>query len=145
MDVIWRLAGLLALVFANGFFVAAEFSIVTVRKTRIDQLIAEGHSGARAVRRAVTAPDRYIAATQVGITMASLGLAWIGEPALASLLQPTVAFLPAHVAETTAHSIAVALAFAVITSLHIVLGWLPPTTIALDHSDAQGLVVVKPD
>ena len=64
--------------FANGFFVAAEFSIVTVRKTRIDQLIAEGHRGARAVRRAVSEPDRYIAATQLGITMASLGLGWIG-------------------------------------------------------------------
>ena len=84
-----------ALVFANGFFVAAEFSIVTVRKTRIDQLIAEGHRGARAVRRAVTDPDRYIAATQLGITMASLGLGWIGEPALASLIEPALAFLPA--------------------------------------------------
>ena len=60
---LWRLAGLVALVFANGLFVAAEFSIVTVRKTRIDQLIAEGHLGARAVRRAVESPDRYIAAT----------------------------------------------------------------------------------
>ena len=94
--ILWRLAGVLALVFANGFFVAAEFSIVTVRKTRIDQLIAEGHRRARAVRRAVTEPDRYIAATQLGITMASLGLGWIGEPALASLIQPSLAFLPAH-------------------------------------------------
>src|SRR5437588_9201514 len=92
---LWRLAGLWALVFANGFFVAAEFSIVTVRKTRIDQLIAEGHRGASAVRRAVTEPDRYIAATQLGITMASLGLGWIGEPALASLIQPSLDFVPA--------------------------------------------------
>src|ERR1700716_2145233 len=94
--ILWRLAALLALVLANGFFVAAEFSIVTVRKTRIDQLISEGHRGARAVRRAVTDPDAYIAATQLGITMASLGLGWIGEPALASLIQPSVAFLPAR-------------------------------------------------
>ena len=142
--ILWRLAGVLALVFANGFFVAAEFSIVTVRKTRIDQLIAEGHAGARAVRRAVTAPERYIAATQLGITMASLGLGWIGEPALASMLEPTVAFLPAHVAEATAHSIAVAFAFAVITSLHIVLGELAPKTIALERSEATALLVVKP-
>src|SRR6266478_8458535 len=96
--ILWRLAGVLALVFANGFFVAAEFSIVTVRKTRIDQLIAEGHSGARAVRRAVTAPDRYIAATQLGITMASLGLGWLAEPVLATLIEPTFDFLPAHLA-----------------------------------------------
>src|SRR6202795_4332872 len=103
---LWRLAGLTALVCANGFFVAAEFSIVTVRKTRIDQLIAEGHRGARAVRRAITAPDRYIAATQLGITMASLGLGWIGEPALATLIEPSVAFLPARIAAATTHSIA---------------------------------------
>src|SRR2546425_12130826 len=107
VGVLWRLAGLLALVCANGFFVSAEFSIVTVRKTRIDQLIAEGHTAARAVRRAVTAPDRYIAATQLGITMASLGLGWIGEPALADIIQPSFDFLPARVAVTTAHSIAV--------------------------------------
>src|SRR4029077_18980301 len=114
---LWRLAGLLALVFANGFFVAAEFSIVTVRKTRIDQLIAEGHSGARIVRRAISAPDRYIAATQLGITMASLGLGWRGEPPLASLVEPSVAFLPAHLATATAHSIAVTIAFAIITAV----------------------------
>src|SRR5213594_4447485 len=93
-SVFWRLAGVLALIFANGFFVAAEFSIVTVRKTRIDQLIAEGHRGARAVRRAVTSPDRYIAATQLGITMASLGLGWLAEPVLATLIEPSFAFLP---------------------------------------------------
>ncbi len=108
MNVMWQLAGLLALVCANGFFVAAEFSIVTVRKTRIDQLIAEGHRSAKAVRRAVSAPDRYIAATQLGITMASLGLGWIAEPALASMIEPSLAFLPAHLALATAHSIAVA-------------------------------------
>ena len=94
-DVLWRLAAVLVLVFANGFFVAAEFAIVSVRKTRIDQLIAEGHRGARAVRRAVTDPDSYIAATQLGITMASLGLGWIGEPALASMIEPAFRFLPA--------------------------------------------------
>src|SRR5712692_7912823 len=111
MDVMWRLAGLVALVCANGLFVAAEFSIVTVRKTRIDQLIAEGHRGARAVRRAVGAPDRYIAATQLGITMASLGLGWMAEPAIAALIEPAFTFLPAHLAVTTTHSISVALAF----------------------------------
>src|SRR6266498_178055 len=120
MDVIWRLAGLLALVFANGFFVAAEFSIVTVRKTRIDQLIAEGHTGARAVRRAVSDPDRYIAATQLGITMASLGLGWVGEPALATIIQPSFNFMPVPLAVSTAHSIAVAIAFTIITAVHII-------------------------
>jgi CBS domain containing-hemolysin-like protein len=142
--VLWRLTGLLALVLANGFFVAAEFSIVTVRKTRVDQLIAEGHRGAKAVRRAVTSPDSYIAATQLGITMASISLGWIGEPALASLIEPLFAFLPAVVAKTTAHSIAVAIAFAIVTALHIVLGELAPKTIALEKPEQTALVVVKP-
>src|SRR6478735_6497262 len=143
-EILWRLAGVLALVFANGFFVAAELSIVTVRKTRIDQLIAEGNVRARAVRRAVTDPDGYIAATQLGITMASIGLGWIGEPALAELVLPAVTFLPTHVAEATAHSISVAIAFAIITALHITLGELAPKTIALERAEATALLVVRP-
>ena len=140
----WRIVALLALVFANGFFVAAEFAIVTVRKTRVDQLVAEGNRGARAVRRAVSNPESYIAATQLGITMASLGLGWIGEPALASMIQPLFQWLPATIAETTAHSIAVAIAFAIVTSLHIVLGELVPKTIALEKSERTALLLVKP-
>ena len=143
-SVAWRLGGLLALVCANGFFVAAEFSIVTVRKTRIDQLIAEGHARARAVRRAITSPDRYIAATQMGVTMASLGLGWIGEPAVASLILPAFDALPHFVAEATAHSIAVAIAFALITAFHIVLGELVPKWIALERAETVALWVVKP-
>lgn len=140
----WRLALLLALVFANGFFVAAEFAIVTVRKTRIDQLIAEGHMGARAVRRAISDPKSYIAATQLGITMASISLGWIGEPVLATIIQPWFSMLPAYIAETTAHTIAVAIAFAIVTALHIVLGELAPKTIALEKAEATALLVVKP-
>jgi CBS domain containing-hemolysin-like protein len=142
--VLWRLASVFALVLANGFFVAGEFSIVTVRKTRIDQLIAEGHRGARAVRRAVTDPDRYIAATQLGITMASLGLGWIGEPTIAAMIQPSFAFMPAPVAESTAHSVSVAIAFVIVTALHIVLGELAPKTIALERTEATALLLVKP-
>jgi len=142
--ILWRLAGLLALVFANGFFVSAEFSIVTVRKTRIDQLIAEGHTRARAVRRAITAPDRYIAATQLGITMTSLGLGWIGEPALANLIQPSLRFLPTTLAETTAHTVAITTAFVVITAVHIVLGELAPKWVTLERPEATALWVVKP-
>jgi len=143
-DVLWRLIALGALVCANGFFVAAEFSIVTVRKTRVDQLIAEGHGAARAVRRAVSAPDRYIAATQLGITMASLGLGWMGEPALASTIEPTLAFLPAHLATATAHSIAVAIAFVLITFAELVFGELVPKSIALERSETTALWLVRP-
>jgi len=141
---LWRLAGLMALVSANAFFVAAEFSIVTVRKTRIDQLIAEGHRRARAVRRAVTAPDRYIAATQLGITMASLGLGWLAEPALATLIEPAFAFLPGQVAAATAHSAAVTIAFAAITAIEIIFGELTPKWIALERSEATAMWLVRP-
>src|SRR5690349_13155918 len=143
-EILWRLAGVMALVFANGFFVAAEFAIVTVRKTRVDQLIAEGNKRARAVRRAVTDPDSYIAATQLGITMASLGLGWIGEPAIADMVHPALVALPTPLAEATAHSIAVAIAFAIVTALHITLGELAPQTIALERSESTALLVVKP-
>ena len=138
-EILWRLAGVLALVFANGFFVAAEFAIIAVRKTRIDQMIAEGHTGAKAVRRAISDPDSYIAATQLGITMASIGLGWIGEPALAELVNPAVTFLPTGIAEATSHSIAVAIAFAVITALHITVGELAPKTIALTIIPASSM------
>jgi putative hemolysin len=141
---LFGLLGIAGLVFANGFFVAAEFALVTVRKTRIDQLIAEGHRTARAVRRALGDPDSYIAATQLGITMTSLGLGWIGEPALASAFEPGFAFLGSTVATATAHSFAVAVAFAIITALHIVFGELAPKTVALQHPERVSLVVVRP-
>ena len=115
IDVGFRLLAVLALVLANGFFVAAEFSLISVRKTRIDQLLAEGSRLARPVRRALNNPDQFIAATQLGITMASLGLGWIGEPALASMVFPLFERLPISIAITTAHSLAVAMAFIIIT------------------------------
>ncbi len=136
-DVGIRLLGVLALVFANGFFVTAEFALVTVRKTRIDQLVAEGNRLARTVRRAVSDPDSYIAATQLGITMASIGLGWKGEPWIAAMIEPLLGF-------AAAHSIATAVAFAFITALHIVLGELAPKTIALQHAERASLLVAKP-
>src|SRR5262245_19933742 len=141
--ILWRLTGLLALVLANGFFVAAEFSIVTVRKTRVDQLIAEGYTRARAVRRAVSSPDRYIAATQLGITMASIGLGWIGEPMLAHMFEPMLEGL-GYLAVATAHTIAAGISFALVTALHIVLGELAPKSIALEKPEGTALVVVGP-
>jgi len=144
LDVGIRLFAVLALVLANGFFVAAEFSIISVRKTRIDQLLAEGSRMARPVRRALENPDQFIAATQLGITMASLGLGWVGEPALATLIEPMLARLPAPVALATSHTIAITIAFTIITALHIVLGELAPKTVALQHPEQVALVVAKP-
>ena len=144
LDVGIRLFAVLALVLANGFFVATEFAIISVRKTRIDQLLAEGSRMARPVRRALDNPDQFIAATQLGITMASLGLGWIGEPALAALLEPMLRYLPAPISEATSHTIAFAIAFSIITALHIVLGELAPKTIALQYPEQTALIVAKP-
>jgi magnesium and cobalt exporter, CNNM family len=144
LDVTGRLLAVLVLVCANGFFVAAEFAIVTVRKTRIDQLVAEGHRRAIGVRQAVTQPDRFIAATQVGITMSSLGLGWVGEPTVAATLEPWLGALPAEWARVGAHSMAVGLAFAMITSLHVVCGELAPKTIALQYAEETALLVTAP-
>jgi len=149
-DVALRLLAVLGLVFANGFFVAAEFSLVTVRKTRIDQLISEGNRMARTVRRALDDPDGYIAATQLGITMASLGLGWIGEPALAELFTPAVTYVwPGSDPQSLSflarvHAIAATFAFLLITALHIVLGELAPKTVALANPEKTSLIVVKP-
>ena len=142
--VAWHIAGLMALVFANAFFVASEFAIVAVRKTRIDQLVAEGHRTARAVRRAITAPDRYIAATQLGITMASLGLGWMGEPTVAAMVEPWLTFLPTTLAVTTAHTIAVAVAFTIITAVEIILGELVPKWISLEKAEMTAMITVRP-
>ena len=88
-----RLLGVAVLVLANGFFVAAEFALVSVRRTRVEELLQQGRPGARAVKRALADPDRFIAATQLGITIASLGLGWLGEPALAHFIEPVVNLL----------------------------------------------------
>jgi len=144
MDVGFRLLAVLALVLANGFFVAAEFALITVRKTRIDQLIVEGSRLARPVRRALESPTTFIAGTQLGITMASLGLGWVGEPAAATLIEPAFSSLPPAISLATAHTIAAVIAFIAITALHIVLGELVPKTIALQRSEQTAMLVVRP-
>ena len=135
---------ILGLVLANGFFVASEFAIVTVRRTRIDQLVAEGSRRATTVQRAVADPTSYLAATQLGITMASLGLGWVGEPTLASVIEPSFRILPGVLSAAAAHTVAVTIAFAFITALHIVLGELAPKTIALQHAERTALLVTPP-
>jgi CBS domain containing-hemolysin-like protein len=140
----FQLLAVIVLVLLNGFFVATEFSLVSVRRTRIDQLVTEGNTRAVTVQRALNHLDSFIAATQLGITMASLALGWIGEPALAHLIEPALAFLPSAIAETTTHTIAVALAFSIITALHIVLGELAPKTIALQRPESTALWVAWP-
>lgn len=142
--ILLRLLAVLGLVLANGFFVAAEFSLVSVRRTRVEELIARGTRLAPLVKRAIQDPDRFIAATQLGITMASLGLGWIGEPAIAQLIAPLFTFLPGNWSDVALHGVAVAVAFGLITFLHVVLGELAPKSVALQYAEATALWVVRP-
>lgn len=137
-ELLTRFAAVMLLVGANGFFVAAEFSLVTVRRTRIEQLASEGSSAAKIVKGALKDLDRYIAGTQVGITLASLALGWIGEPALAGLIEPIFGSV------ALAHTIAGAIAFILITFMHVILGELVPKSVALQKPEATTLALARP-
>ena len=136
MDSLLKLVAVAALILINGLFVAAEFALVSVRPTRIDQLVAQGNRMARLVRRAMDDPNRFISAAQVGITMASLGLGWLAEPAVAQLIEPSLESLVGHESAISSHLIAGAIALFIITLLHIVVGEQVPKMIALQRSEA---------
>jgi putative hemolysin len=140
----FMLFAVVMLVLGNGFFVASEFSLVAIRRSRVDQLVAEGRGSAVVVQRAVANLDLYLAATQLGITITSLALGWIGEPALAVLIEPAFQWLPDAWGKAATHSAAVAIAFMIITALHIVLGELAPKSLAIQRPEAVALVVARP-
>lgn len=143
--VLIKLASVFLLVLANGFFVASEFALVSIRRSRISALVADGNKRARTVMRVLDHLDAFISATQLGITLASLALGWIGEQTLAELFTPVFhLILPGTASEIAAHTVAVAVAFAVITFLHIVLGELAPKTLALERSERVALLVALP-
>ena len=131
----------LVLVVLNGFFVASEFALVRVRSTSVEQLVEEGRPGAGALENAMENLDNYLAVTQLGITLASLGLGWAGEPAVASLIEPVFgSLLPANFV----HIVAFAVAFTFITFLHVVFGELAPKTIAIAEAERISLIVAPP-
>jgi CBS domain containing-hemolysin-like protein len=130
-----------ALVFANGFFVASEFALVGVRRSRILTLARGGSRRAKLLLGLVDNLNAYISATQLGITMASLALGWIGEPVFAHLLKEP---LKGYVSETALHTISFAIAFTAITFLHIVLGELAPKTLALERAERVALAIAFP-
>ncbi|MDQ3700806.1 MAG: hemolysin family protein, partial [Chloroflexota bacterium] len=132
------------LVLANGFFVATEFAIVGVRRSRLDQLAVEGVVNAKAAQQVVGHLDTYIAACQLGITMASLALGWVGEPAFAHLIEPPLEGIVGRFAPTAAHGVAVGVSFAIITALHIVIGELAPKGLALQRPEGTSLAVARP-
>ena len=142
--VLLRVFLILLLVAANAFFAAAEFALVSVRDTRIQQLITAGRVGARLVQRLHQNLDDVVNGVQLGITMVSLTLGWLGEPMVASLVGSlTIVQRLPHVA-IYAHGIAIAIAFSLITYMHVILGELVPKTLALQRAEQVALAVAAP-
>src|SRR5689334_6101642 len=131
------------LVLANAFFVAAEFAIVKVRASQIEQRIKKGHIRAALAKHITSHLDAYLSATQLGITLASLGLGWVGEPLLADMIRQP--FLALGIGgEDTIHAIAFIVSFGALTFLTVILGELGPKWLAIRHPEATTLAVVFP-
>ena len=147
MDWFWTILGVLAvplLVLINALFVAAEFSLVSVRRTRVEEMVKSRRTGAVAVLGVLDHLDDAIAATQLGITLASLALGWIGEPCLARSVQPALVFLPGKWSVAASHGLATAVSFLLITVLHVILGEFTPKAMALQRPDTFSLWLAQP-
>jgi CBS domain containing-hemolysin-like protein len=134
------------LILANAFFVAAEFALVSIRDTRIEQMLAAGVPGARAVRVLQQDLDDFLPAVQLGVTLCSLALGWIGEPLAASVVFDAISLLPIAQPHALfyAHLIAVSLGFAIITYFHVLVGELVPKSLALRRAEALAVAVAPP-
>ena len=141
--IIWKLVAVAVLVLLNGFFVAAEFALVKIRDTQLDPLINKGHRRARIARRVLGNLDRSLSAAQLGITLASLGLGWVGEPVFAALLRPAMDLMQID-SEQARHTISFIVGFSAITFLHIVAGEQAPKWLAIQKPLPTSLWVAQP-
>ena len=139
-----RLLAVLMLVGVNGFFASAEFALVAVRASRVRQLLERGDARARIVQQLIGQLDRVVSGVQVGITLTSLAIGALGEPVLAQILRPMLDWLPGSRASLVAHGLAIVLAFAFLTVLHVVFGELVPKTISLEHAGRAALLIARP-
>ncbi|MGG3471197.1 hemolysin family protein [Neobacillus pocheonensis] len=130
------------LITLTAFFVASEFAIVRVRTTRIDQLVSEGNKKAEAAKKVISNLDGYLSATQVGITIISLVLGWLGEPTIRNLLKPVFNFI--HIPIALEHIVSVIIAFIAITFIHVVIGELSPKTFAIQKAEEIILLFAGP-
>ena len=140
--VLLRIIVVVLLVAANAFFVAAEFAMVSLRDTRIQQLIEQRRIGARTVQKIQRRLDEFLPAVQLGVTLASLGLGWVGEGTLAAILQPWMANIPWG--RLYAHGFAATVAFILITYMHVLLGEIVPKSLALQRGERVALAVAGP-
>jgi CBS domain containing-hemolysin-like protein len=139
-----KLAAVVVLTLVSGFFVAAEYALVTIRKTRIEEMVEEGRSTARVLQRTVEDLPRLLAATQLGVTLMSLVLGALAEPSVARVLYPLFNLLPRPVSRAAVSGISVVLAFVLITALDIIVGELAPKAIGLHYNERIALLTVGP-
>ncbi len=132
------------LLFVNGFFVAAEFSLVKVRKTRLEQLSNEGNSNAKRALKLVNETNKMLAAAQLGVTIASIALGWVAEATIVQLIEPLIRLLPVANSAVFAHAVAVPISFVLVTYFHVLLGEQLPKCFALQHPDRLALWVATP-
>lgn len=137
-----NLVGIALLIALTAFFVAAEFAIVKMRASRVDQLVEEGKPGALAVQRVTTHLDEYLSACQLGITITALGLGWIGEPTVEALLHPLIDRF--ELASSVTSLLSFVIAFSIVTFLHVVVGELAPKTVAIQKAEAVTLALAMP-
>ncbi len=143
-DIFINIFIILFLLFVNGFFVAAEFSLVKVRKTRLEQLCNEGNSNAKKALKLVNDVNRMLAAAQLGVTIASIALGWVAEATIVQLIEPVIRLLPLSNSLVTAHVIAVPISFVLVTYFHVLLGEQLPKCIALRHPESLALMISRP-
>ena len=132
------------LLFVNGFFVAAEFSLVKVRKTRLEQLCNEGNYQAKKALKLVNNVNKMLAAAQLGVTIASIALGWVAEATIVQLIEPVIKLLPLANSVVTAHVIAVPISFILVTYFHVLLGEQLPKCISLRHPESLALLISTP-
>lgn len=142
--VLIRIFAVLVLVFINGFFAATEFSLVAVRLSRVRQLVARGSGNARIVQELVAHLERVISGVQVGITLTTIGIGFLGEITMAQAIEPLLWWMPGTHAVIVSHAISLVLAYALLTMLHVVLGELVPKGISLSHAERVALLVARP-
>ena len=143
-DIFINIFVIIFLLFVNGFFVSAEFALVKVRKTRLEQLVNEGSNQAKTALKLVSNMNKMLAAAQLGVTIASIALGWVAEATIVQLIQPIIKIIPLLSSHYTAHAIAVPISFVLVTYFHVLLGEQLPKCLALKHTDSIALAISTP-
>ena len=143
-DIFINIFVIIFLLFVNGFFVAAEFSLVKVRKTRLEQLCNDGNKTARKALKLANDVNKMLAAAQLGVTIASIALGWVAEATMVQLVEPVIKFIPHINSGLASHAISIPIAFILVTYFHVLLGEQFPKCLALKHTETLALVIARP-